>query len=337
MTRGVRAVATGLCGVALAVLGGLTLLAAAGRLGWPAELATHFRLQYVLALALLVPALLGLGRRAQALLAAALLALNGAYVAPYLPPRAGAARPASAPAGATRIVALNLYYRNEDFTLARAYLERVAPDVLVLSELTPQAVQALRAVTDAYPHRISVDRRSPWGLGVYSRHRLRGARWTNLGVRGGFNVHATVEAPGGAFELVAVHLASPTTARNAALRDAQLRELARLLGPPGPAAGRPPRVAVGDFNITPFAPAFGDLLAATGLQDARRSRGLLGTWPAPWRPLLIPIDHCVADVAAGVVGVARGPYVGSDHYPLEVTLAVAREGGAGVGNGTEPW
>ena len=34
--------------------------------------------------------------------------------------------------GATRVVALNLYYRNGDFTASRAYLERAAADVLVL-------------------------------------------------------------------------------------------------------------------------------------------------------------------------------------------------------------
>lgn len=334
MTRTVRAAAGRLCAVALAGLGALTLLAAAAGLGWLPELATHFRPQYVAALALLAPALLALRRRVLAAVAACLLAINAWEAGAYLLPSA-ATPGAAADGGATRVVALNLYYRNGDFTASRAYLERAAADVLVLSELTPGAVLALKPVTDRYPHRISVDRRSPWGLGVYSRYPLRDARWTNLGVRGGFNVHATVAAPGGAFELVAVHLASPTTPAHAALRDAQLAELARLLGPPESRAGRPPRVLVGDFNTTPFAPAFRALLAATGMHDARRPQGLLGTWPAPWLPLLIQIDHCVADASAGVVRVTRGPYVGSDHYPLEVTLGpVAAEA---VGSGAQPW
>jgi endonuclease/exonuclease/phosphatase (EEP) superfamily protein YafD len=77
---------------------------------------------------------------------------------------------------------------------------------------------------------------------------------------------------------------------------------------------------VGDLNVTPFSPYFSDLLAQTGMEDARRVYGFHGTWPT-WMPLLqISIDHCIADPQLEVMRVARGPDVGSDHYPLEITL-----------------
>jgi len=312
--------------LALGVLLLLALAAAGARLDWRLELAVHFRPQYAGAALVLALLLAWLRRPWAALVAAVLCVVNAASLLPYLRPVGGVAAPPAAelPRDATtRLVAVNLYYLNGDYAAARDYLLADDADVLVLSELTPGWVRELRPVTDRYPHWLSVDRRSPWGLGVYSRHPLRQARFTNLGVRGSSNVVARVEAPAGSFELVAVHLSSPTSRRNAAFRDRQLRELAQLLGPPRTAGT--PRLLVGDMNITPFSPMFGDLLAATGMEDARRPHGLHGTWPAPLpAPFRIPIDHCIADPGAGVASVVRGPEVGSDHFPLEIVLAPAR-------------
>ena len=81
-----------------------------------------------------------------------------------------------------------------------------------------------------------------------------------------------------------------------------------------------PRLLVGDFNLTPYSPHFSDLLARTGMVDARRRQGLSATWPTWVVPLQVPIDHCIADPSLAVVGVRRGPVVGSDHYPVEITL-----------------
>ena len=105
------------------------------------------------------------------------------------------------------------------------------------------------------------------------------------------------------------------------MRNAQLGSIAGIVGSASsrlPSA--PPRLIIGDLNVTPFSPVFGDFLAATGMEDARRAHGLLGTWPT-WMPLLqIQIDHCIADPALVISRVARGPSLGSDHYPLEITL-----------------
>jgi endonuclease/exonuclease/phosphatase (EEP) superfamily protein YafD len=309
--------------LALAGLAVLTVLAQFGSRGWLPELATHFRVQY-LAIALVLALLFGVLRRPMPALAAlALLAPHAWYVAPYLWP--GEAAVSAAPLDAVRVLSLNLYYRNDRYAEVRDYLLGSDADLLVLSELTPAWVRELQSVTSRYPFWMSLDQRGPWGLGVFSRYPLRDPRSTSLGVAGSVNVRALVELPGGAVDLVAVHLSSPTTPERAAMRNRQLAELARLLGPaPADGAAGPPRMLIGDMNLTPFSPYFSELLARTGLRDARRPAGLLGTWPTWLPPLQITIDQCLVDAALGVAGVTRGPVVGSDHYPLEVTLARSR-------------
>jgi endonuclease/exonuclease/phosphatase (EEP) superfamily protein YafD len=99
------------------------------------------------------------------------------------------------------------------------------------------------------------------------------------------------------------------------MRRVQLQRLAADL-----AVETGPRMVIGDFNVTPFSPLFDDLLRDTGLIDARRVQGLQVTWPTYALPLWIAIDHCLVDEAIPVVDVRHGPDIGSDHYPLEVTV-----------------
>jgi len=75
------------------------------------------------------------------------------------------------------------------------------------------------------------------------------------------------------------------------------------------------------MNITPFSPLFGDLLNTASIEDARQPQGVYVTWPTYPLPIWIPIDHCLADPVVGVTTVNLGPKVGSDHYPLEITIA----------------
>jgi endonuclease/exonuclease/phosphatase family metal-dependent hydrolase len=58
------------------------------------------------------------------------------------------------------------------------------------------------------------------------------------------------------------------------------------------------------------------------MRDARRPYGALGTWPTWLAFGQIPIDHCIVEPGLDVAGVRRGPPVGSDHYPLEITLGL---------------
>ncbi|MCK6369864.1 MAG: endonuclease/exonuclease/phosphatase family protein [Gammaproteobacteria bacterium] len=308
--------------LSLVVAGGLSLLALFARYGWIAELVSHFRLQYAVVLVALVGGFAITRRPYRAFAAGLFLLPNAWFAGPYLLPGVVTSSAAAAAAGEVSIVALNLFVANSEHAAVRAYLRHADADILVLSELTPAWVSALREVTAAYPYWVSVDRRTPWGLGVYSRFPLKGARALDLGLGGSVNVVATAALPGGDVQLVGVHLASPTSPARAAQRNLQLQRLADLLGPPRQSgdARNPPRLLIGDMNITPFSPYFGDLLDRTGLIDRRARDGLLTTWPTWFMPVRIPIDHCIADPDLPVLAVRRGPAVGSDHYPLEIRL-----------------
>lgn len=311
-------------GVLLLVLAGsATLLALLGRRSWLLELFTHYRPYYLLAL-LLAAALLLPMRRRLAVLAALLALLNLLWVAPYLAGFGVSVLRAEAAGDPLRIIALNLWYRNDQHQRVLDYLRSRDADVLVLSELTPAWRVALAPLEAGYPHREIIPRQGSQGIGVYSRVPLGALERSSLGFRGSNNVLLDLELPGGTLALYAVHLAAPMSARKAAGRNAQLAQLAARVAARD--AGDPAllgQLVIGDLNITPFSPWFRDLLAAGGLGDVARRRGLLLTWPASWTPPLIGIDHALATPATPVISLHTGPRVGSDHLPLELTLDAA--------------
>ena len=127
------------------------------------------------------------------------------------------------------------------------------------------------------------------------------------------------------FTLFVLHLQNPTRGRGEGLRirNLELGVLAKAVAKePGPV------LVMGDFNTTPSALPFYRLLKASNLKRVACGGPNAGTWrPIFWSgttmdkipSLRVTIDHILVrdlDVQACKVG----PDVGSDHFPLIVTI-----------------
>src|SRR5690606_12701387 len=104
-----------------------TVLALGGRLAWPLELLSHFKVQYAAAQALLATPLLALGRRRFAAAVAAGLVVNGAALLP-LAPRLGIARAAADAPDAIAVMTVNVQARNSRAERLREILRAERPD-----------------------------------------------------------------------------------------------------------------------------------------------------------------------------------------------------------------
>jgi len=128
-------------------------------------------------------------------------------------------------------------------------------------------------------------------------------------------VNATYATRSGEAEVFTTHV-------DRGMRDGRATMPAKLAGL---TEGLPARrmILSGDFNTTPWSVSLRRADATLGL--IRRDRAV-PTWPAqvlgqPWPLPFLPIDHVYAGPGWATVKVERGPYLGSDHYPLIVTLA----------------
>ncbi len=153
---------------------------------------------------------------------------------------------------------------------------------------------------------------------------------------------ATYPADGGPITVVATHLAWPWPPGRQRAQSLRVATLLKSF----PAART---IVAGDFNSTPWSFALRRQDRLFGLQ--RRTRALF-SWPAagivhispakhrpkamfywpiftigflqPGSPMpLFPIDQVYAGKAWRTVSVERGPKLGSDHYPVVVTLTAS--------------
>lgn len=301
-------------GATLACVG--TVLGWCSRFGWPWELASHFRPQYALILAVGATSLVVAGRLSDALIASGFLAANLWSLLPLYRWRHRVTA-----AHTLTVLWANVWHSNRSYDRIERLLALARPDVVFLAEVDQEQLENVQGLKDTYPFAkgLSLGKRN-FGIMVLSRLPVERAEVCRIGGHGLPSVVARLRWGDQVVTLIGTHPASPTTPRRLALRDRQLGAIATFVAQqPGPV------IVVGDFNTTSWSAVFRRLLATSGLRDSRSGFGLQSTWPS-WLPLLrIPIDHCLISKELAVVARRVAGGVGSDHYPVVIQLAVREE------------
>ena len=284
-----------------------TLCAACARLGWPCELATHFRVQYLFALLLSTAGFLLAHHSLAAAVAALFALLNATVVLPLY--RKGAAVQRG---GRTlRVLVMNVQCVNAAHERVQQCVASADPDIFLILEYTPAWHEALRSLALRYPHVRYEARDGGYGIALWSRIPFADASIQQIGSSEMPSVIARFEFHGRPVTLIGTHPRSPKDRAASLARNHQLAELARYA-----ALHEGEMIVAGDLNTSPWSPVFHDLLRESGLRDGRIGHGIQPTWPSSFPPLWTPIDHCLISRDLRVARLRRGPHVGSDHFPV---------------------
>ncbi len=303
-------------GLALgAICAGLGLLSLGGAFSARLDVLTHLAPLWGLG-AVVGVALAARGRRSNlvhaTLLATIALAAGALLIAPEFLRSTGPVAPPAAP-GQLKIIQFNASRDNPRRAGIVDWLVAERPDVVMIEEATPALRDAILARTGWHvagaattamiftPAPYLVMRRPTVGPGSK-------LVWVN----------ATYASASGPFEAVVTHFTWPTRA----IHRGQSLDMRRVLAE----LPRDRTILAGDFNSTPWSftrraddRAFGllrrDRALASWPADGVGVRGVAAPFP------FLPIDHVYAGAGWATVSVRRGPRLGSDHYPVVVTLA----------------
>ena len=119
--------------------------------------------------------------------------------------------------------------------------------------------------------------------------------------------------------LYAIHPPPPINDELAGARDEKLVYVANKVV----AQASTTPIVVGDFNVTPWSPAYTRFVQASGLRALREPWRLNHTWPVTGSTAYIGIniDHTFAHPSLALVKREIGPDLGSDHMPVTVTMS----------------
>ena len=218
-----------------------------------------------------------------------------------------------------KLIQFNTWGRNQDPEGTARWIVAQDPDIIVMEEVEAPMRRAMLA---AYPYHLACGTCS---VAIFSKQRplasdIPETPWT--GPRAPM-ARATYRLAGETFSVIGVHYSWPTTGR---LQQAQGQRLAAVLD----TFPESHLIVAGDFNSTPWSFARRREDKVFGLE--RRTRAVF-SWPAGrisrYRVLapfpILPIDHVYAGSAWQTLEVRRGPRLGSDHYPVVVSLALKRQ------------
>ena len=302
----------------LALLLLASILALAAPFGWPFELFAHFRAQYAAAGVLLAVLLAWRRRAVPAVLA---LALGLWHAAPGVRSAVAAGGAPACEGPALTVVTANLQYSNLDHEAFLGWLATRPADLVLVQEVTAEWAAALEA-RSGYAHRHLSPREDPYGIGVLSRWPLESIGLLDLADDGFPSIAGTVSIDGRRIRFLGLHTHWPVLAGLAEQRDLTLVRAAALAR-----ATTDPLVMGGDLNLTPYSPAYGRLIAESGLADVMEGRGWHPTWLAGFWPLALRIDHLFVSPGVCVDHAEVGPAIGSDHRPVIARLRLPQPAG----------
>jgi endonuclease/exonuclease/phosphatase (EEP) superfamily protein YafD len=198
-------------------------------------------------------------------------------------------------------------------------------DIILAQSITESTLKQLSMHGTPYRIHNSLPREDGYGIALLSRVslppkiRIIQSQTIDLAPedQGVPAIAATIQWFDRPIELLMVHLSGPWSPSGAKLYREQMQGIVKWVN-----EQNHPVIVVGDFNATPWAPNFADMLRKTGLINSQIGFGMQATWPASGGFPLgeIPVDHCLHSEQLVTIERGLGPTNGADHRPLIVKL-----------------
>jgi endonuclease/exonuclease/phosphatase (EEP) superfamily protein YafD len=290
----------------------LSIFSLGGKFYWLMDLISHFRPQYFVLIALVMPVIFLLKEKRITAFATIALVVNAIEIVPFYLPKPHTNDLVAA--CKLKVLTLNVNYENRDFNKILACINKFNPDLFAVEELTPQLDKQLKDSLPAYSYSCSLPNTTPFGIGLFSRVPLANAHVEYFQPNKA-SIVGEVSFAGKNVFVVATHPTTPLTQALAAENKAQLLAISAEIKKKDETT-----VLVGDLNATAYCSAYKDAVSSAHLIDTAKGYGLQLSWLRSFPPLCLAIDHCLTTPDLVTDARVIGPDIGSDHWPVYVEL-----------------
>jgi endonuclease/exonuclease/phosphatase (EEP) superfamily protein YafD len=233
-----------------------------------------------------------------------------------------------------RLLISNVLEENDAYDLWRGVIGQETADIVACAETTQQWVDEIhQLLAETHPHTVHVPQDNYYGMAVWSRLPISDVTVENVVQDDVPSIHMTVELANG--RPIRVHVLHPRPPApqeddSSSARDAELTVMARRIErareeDPKQEPDALPTIVCGDMNDVAWSRTTDLFLRVGGLLDPRRGRGLFNTFHAEHWWVRFPLDHFFVDRRFRLVEMRRLDYVGSDHFPVYLAVALEPE------------
>jgi endonuclease/exonuclease/phosphatase (EEP) superfamily protein YafD len=217
-----------------------------------------------------------------------------------------------------RFVVSNVEEENDQYELWMQTIEASDAGILIVLEIDEIWVHSTERLIEKYPYRVVRPQNNWYGMMLLSRFPIVSQQLRFLVQDDVPSIDAMIRFDDQTLvRVVAVHPRPPEPIRDndAVARDAELAIWGKEL-----ADERNPVIIGGDLNDVAWSATTRLFLRTSGLLDPRRGRGLFNTFNAKYFFLRFPVDHLFISPHFTVGGIQRLPFVGSDHFPMQIDV-----------------
>ncbi|HEX8323772.1 MAG TPA: endonuclease/exonuclease/phosphatase family protein [Tepidisphaeraceae bacterium] len=245
---------------------------------------------------------------------------------PYTPLGRRQVKRAHANADDTRVVRLvisNVLQTNRDYDRWCDVVAREDPDVIAAAEVDAEWTRRIDGFFGkSHPHAVKCPLDNLYGMALWSRLPLREGRVEFIVQDDIPSIHGRLELRDGT--LVNIHCLHPrppvpNEETSSKPRDTELVLVGRRVGD-NRDRDNVPTLVFGDLNDVAWSRTTDLFCKLARLLDLRKGRGFYNTFSANSRIMRFPLDHIFISPEFRLVRMRVLDHVGSDHFPVSVTL-----------------
>ncbi|AXQ21115.1 endonuclease [Acinetobacter wuhouensis] len=220
------------------------------------------------------------------------------------------------------VLVSNVLTPNDQYQLLIEHIQKFQPDLVLTLETDQTWQNHLKVIEQDYPYRVPVPLDNLYGMHLYSKLKLVDTDVKFILSDEIPSIHTTAILPSGqAVKLYCLHPKppSPTEAKDSTLRDAELLIVGDQIKDLDESC-----IVMGDLNDVAWSRTTRLFQRISGLLDPRVGRKYVNTFHADYKFLRWSLDHLFHSTDFALVQMQRLPHIGSDHFPIFVTLQTGR-------------
>ena len=220
------------------------------------------------------------------------------------------------------VLVSNVLTPNDQYHLLIEHIQKFQPDLVLTLETDQTWQNHLKVIEQDYPYRVPVPLDNLYGMHLYSKLKLVDTDVKFILSDEIPSIHTTAILPSGqAVKLYCLHPKppSPTEAKDSTLRDAELLIVGDQIKDLDESC-----IVMGDLNDVAWSRTTRLFQRISGLLDPRVGRKYVNTFHADYKFLRWSLDHLFHSTDFALVQMQRLPHIGSDHFPIFVTLQTGR-------------
>lgn len=214
-----------------------------------------------------------------------------------------------------KVGSINLLSFNKEYSALENFLKKENFDLFFVYELSPAWEFKINQITGLYPFKKLIVRDDFFGIGLYSKIPLTSSKKAYFSEIKVPSIVADLKFEDKPITIIGTHPEPPNSKEGFNSRNEQFENINQLV-----TQSKNSIIIVGDFNCSSFSANMNRLTKNTTLTDSRIGFGIQNSWNAKNILFSIAIDHCFITNDFNVINRKIGPYIGSDHYPISVTL-----------------